>query len=148
MRKLLIIISILTILTACRTNNGEIGPLYGQWILDKLTVDGEPDTIVCSDYSFSFQNNIIFIVHQLGHNMFSETYGSWTLDGDELTLNFTHIADQHPENGIKFNPPAELRIPQRAATVMDVYELTEKSLRFGFTDSTGYACDYTLYKLR
>lgn len=148
MRKILIIISILAVFAACKTNNGDIGPLYGQWILDQLTLDGEPDSIVCSDFSFSFQNNILYIAHQTGHHEFTETFGTWSLDGDELTLNFTHTADLYPENGIKFNPPAELHIPVRASTVMKVYKLTEKSLRFGFTDSIGCLYDYSFYKLR
>lgn len=148
MRKILIIISLLAIFIACRTNNGDIGPLYGQWILAGLTLDGEPDSIECSDFSFGFQNNILYIAHQTGYHEFTESFGTWTLDGDDLTLNFTHTADQHPENGIKFNPPVELHIPVRAATVMKVYTLTDKNLRFGFTDSIGCKYDYSLYKLR
>lgn len=134
--------------TACRTNNGDIGELYGQWMLERLTIDGNPDNIECSDFSFSFQNNIVYVSHQTGHHEYVECFGTWQLEGDVLTLNFTHTDQYHPTGGIKYNPPAELHIPSRASTKMDVSILTDKKLKFGFTDANGNMYEYTLFKLR
>lgn len=135
-------------LASCVTNNGDIGPLYGQWILKQLTVDGTPDDIDCSDFAFSFQNNIVFITHQLGHQVYSETYGTWSVDGDKLTLNFTHTADGYSPNEVTFTPPYQLHILGQKITVMDMITLTDKQLVFGYTDSEGTTYKYTLKKLR
>lgn len=145
MQKLTLIIFALLAVMGC-TNNGDIGPLYGQWTLQTFTADGESKAdVACHDYSFKFQNNIVEICKQLGHNNAYICYGTWTLSGDELTLNFTHSSSASTS---EYTPPAELGLPAQAITAAHVSELSSGKLKFEFTAPDGIKYALSLKKLR
>ncbi len=53
----LIIISLLCF--GCTHNNGDIGPLFGTWVLDGMTVDGDKQDIGPDDTFMQFQGKIV-----------------------------------------------------------------------------------------
>ena len=58
-----VIIAVLTLLTACTTNNGDIGIWYGTWSLERMTVDGTDVPVNDGNgwTNFAFQNNVVLI---------------------------------------------------------------------------------------
>ena len=61
-RRLLMIILPLLLFCSCRMNNGDIGDLFGSWLLYSMTVDGQtPEDFDAEETFWEFQNNIISI---------------------------------------------------------------------------------------
>lgn len=56
---IIILIVALTVATSCTQNNGYIGPLFGQWRLEKLTSDTIEEK--CDTVFFAFQSDVFQI---------------------------------------------------------------------------------------
>ncbi len=76
----------LLMLSAC-TNNGDIGPIYGQWLFDAVVVDGvEVPREDIQAYNVSFQGDIVQFRYSVSdHEVYSWT-GNFTLSGSSLTI--------------------------------------------------------------
>lgn len=144
MHKILAIFSALILCCAGCTNNGDIGPLYGQWQLQSLLIDGEPAPgIAASDFSFKFQNDIVEICRQLGGGDASSCYGTWQRSADTLVLNFTHTS---AADTTAYTPPQGLGLG-RTVAVTHIEVLTSTRLVLSYpAPSATYT--YTLKKLR
>lgn len=70
----LLIIMLLT--SGCTQNNGEIDPWFGTWRLESLTCDGEPSDDYHGQMTWSFQNDIICLVTDLGHHSYTHRHGA------------------------------------------------------------------------
>lgn len=83
--KIFFSIIIITLLS-CTHNNGDIGPLFGQWKLTAILVNEKPDPNYDENIFFAFQNDItnMRIVRQNHENV--ETYGHWEQKGNILLL--------------------------------------------------------------
>ncbi len=93
-------------LAGCRVNNGDIGPLYGTWNIESVTVDGveyedwrtetHPWTTV------EFQNNICMFKQAFEPNDYLVRVCTWSwLNGTStensvLVLDFNHSDDANP----------------------------------------------------
>ena len=97
---------------ACTQNDGHIGPLFGSWSLNSMSVDGELRE--SSDGHFttmSFQSDIVmFVCADELHNT-SKSYATWSEHNDILTLNFSHYSDDIAEGTDAFGPPPCLDMP-------------------------------------
>ena len=119
MKKLLYPIIMLAMLAiaGCTTNNGDIGFLGGYWRLDAIEVDDVDDTTYNGNITWAFQNNIIEISVLLDYHQRENYFGTWTRQGDILTLNYTHHSDLlAPGEGELGLPPAmHLKAPVEIA---------------------------------
>lgn len=140
----------MSVLTGCRTNNGEIGLFYGQWVLEDMSCDGEKVSLDEADYFWSFQNNIIFIDKVSEYQQFFNTMGTWDEEDNVLYLNFSHKYGgiEGSENWRDFVPPPELMIPGNAITPMDILSMTSKEMTLSYIDDQGQTLVYHLQKLR
>lgn len=136
------------LMASCVTNEGDIGPLYGQWSLTSMTVDSEASDIDVRLYFWKFQNDIIQIQKDTGFNRTSYSIGTWERTGDTLYLNFTHsAAPEGSENWATYNPPPELGIPGRVITPLQIEKLSGKDMSLQYTDSDGKIYRYSFRKL-
>lgn len=139
---------VMLILASCVTNDGDIGPLYGQWALTDMTIDSESAEIDVNLYFWRFQNDIIKIQRYEGNNHSSSCVGTWKRSDDDLYLNFTHMAAQEgSENWDFYNPPPELGIPGREISLMKIERLTNKDMILMFAGTDGKTYRYTFKKL-
>lgn len=110
------------LLSGCTRNDGNIGWLFGEWRLDKMTADdvvldlygGEGDDAPLL-YTWAFQSDIIRINTILSRHRRKEVFGSWKESGDILELNFSYGDD----NG-KFLPPKELHLVEGGITRLHI----------------------------
>lgn len=80
------------IMSGCTRHNGDIGDLFGEWRLERLTADGQetdlyeetPDAPLL--YTWAFQGNIIRINTIYAHNRVFECFGTWMREDDLLEL--------------------------------------------------------------
>ena len=48
-------------LAGCTHNNGDIGPWFGQWRIESITINGEKDTDYKGNLFFAFQSSVLRI---------------------------------------------------------------------------------------
>ncbi|MDO4319647.1 MAG: lipocalin-like domain-containing protein [Bacteroidales bacterium] len=98
---------ILAALAGCQ-NDGQIGFLFGTWRVDSYECDGRPVVQPEGQSTFfSFQGAVVCAtVVSDSHGSHTREYGTWTDDGNRLTLNFTHSDDSTPQGGAGYAPPA------------------------------------------
>ena len=91
MSKLLRIIfpALLLLFAACTHNDGDIGPLFGQW---RLTSPECPDAALY----ISFQNTTVETKAVYPRHESTEAFGNWTLSDRILTLDFPDPDRQAP----------------------------------------------------
>lgn len=101
-------------LCSCTHNNGDIGPLFGQWkITDIATTDAVTGTVTHNATSgafLSFQNDVVTLTQVYdGQHLSALSYGQWELNGNSLTLYFD-ISDGVSLPGAMFYPRADFNI--------------------------------------
>ena len=101
-------------LCSCTHNNGDIGPLFGQWkITDIATTDAVTGTVTHNTTSgafLSFQNDVVTLTQVYdGQHQSALSYGQWELNGNSLTLYFD-ISDGVSLPGAMFYPRADFNI--------------------------------------
>lgn len=117
----------LLLLSGCRMNNGDIGALYGAWVLTQMEVDGEVYTGWESDgYDdtfFQFQNNICSIIRTTSLHDYDARMCTWQwIEEDrEIELNYTHHDDtfERPGSGV-YAPPSWLLLIEPGKYVFTV----------------------------
>lgn len=112
----LIAVLIVLCVTACTTNNGDIGDLYGRWQLESADIDGTPLTDWTEDgnvfCTWSLQNNIVEIEHSdLKHNNFS-SFGTWVREGESMTFDFNHSDNDSPAGSGVYQAPVWIKFPE------------------------------------
>lgn len=101
-------------LCSCTHNNGDIGPLFGQWkITDIATTDAVTGTVTHNATSgafLSFQNDVVTLTQVYdGQHQSALSYGQWELNGNSLILYFD-ISDGVSLPGAMFYPRADFNI--------------------------------------
>lgn len=107
--KTLLAAIILLTASSCQ-NDGHIGWIFGVWRVESFTIDGQPaDSSRSRTTTFGFQNNIVEVVAPgdvVGNN--TTQWGTWSMDGEEFTLDFTHSDDNNPAGTGIYAAPAWL----------------------------------------
>lgn len=134
------IITSLAMILACSscTNGGDIGTLYGMWLFDEATVDGEPVEADLEQYSISFQSNVVRLIHTYDHNEFVSNMGFWERDGSDLQLDLSsQSADWFFFRPIGFEP---------GVMRMTIESESSHSLHLRYVDPQGRTFRYNLRK--
>lgn len=141
----LVIAFVSAILCGCTRNNGDIGWLFGEWRLDRMTADGaevdlypggEDEAIL---YTWSFQSDIIRINTMLPNHRRDEVFGSWEEKDDILELNFSYRYD----DGL-FMPPPALHLVRGGITPLHIDSRGGKKAVFSYTADDGVSYTYYL----
>lgn len=130
------------ICTGCTHNNGDIGPWFGTWKLEEITVNGVTDTSYGNDILWKFQSSIICIVRVEPYHERSEAWGTWSQDGNALELNYTYTDDK---NSAHYVPLPETYIPA-GVTVMSIEELSGSKLKLIYHAADGNIYGYKFKK--
>lgn len=118
--QLIILVIMAAVSAGCTQNGGTIGPLFGTWSLISMTVDGTDAEGFDPENTFwSFQSNIIRVVHTLPDHDYADRMGSWTATDNGLSLNFTHSDDNTAPGQSVWAAPEWLGFPSSG-----VFELT------------------------
>lgn len=71
------------IFTGCFHNDGDIGVYFGSWVIEKIEIDGNPDTNYKGHTMISFQSSLFDLTDVDGQG---GIMGLWSEKGAELTL--------------------------------------------------------------
>lgn len=139
------------LVTACKTNNGDIGPWYGNWAMTAMTVDGKEYTAWAeggNETVWSFQNNIICIQDVTPLHDIQRRWGTWTDDGKTLTLDYRQhdTAEPDPAHSYKYTAPEWLLMEANTVTVLSIDKLIDNTAVLSTTNAAGQHIIYTLKK--
>ncbi len=127
--------AVVSLLSGCTRNDGNIGKQFGQWQLRRLTVAGVTDTDTKAVY-WSFQSSTIEMKRMgLSHEAEEQTFGNYTLEGDELTVTFPD-RERKPLSGLYLSDPI---------TTLKVVKLTSSELVLRLRGEAGAETDVVYY---
>lgn len=139
----------LVIMAGCTRHNGDIGDLFGEWRLERLTADGQETELYddSSDgpllYTWAFQGNIIRINTIYAHNRVFDCFGTWMRDDDLLELCFIYH-DNSQGTDYLYNPPEAMCFSPDGVTRLHIDRLTGKKMEVSYTSADGVEYRYYL----
>ena len=94
----------LILFCSCTQNNGNIGPIFGQWQLTQI--DKEDETSEIKAIFYSFQNNIIQTLKVSSTPDYEQAFGLFTINKDSLFIEMNqgalHVNYELPTNKCSF----------------------------------------------
>lgn len=129
----------------CTHNNGNIGELFGQWIMTDITADGvRPTELTPSDWNWRFQSGVLLISHvdQAAHSH-QEFWASWQREGQTLVVNYKNT---DPAIDYNYQYPAELGFSKAAVYDVDIVASSGKQMTLRMLNPEGVTYVYTLKK--
>lgn len=133
-------------LASCTHNNGDIGPWFGTWKLDRILVDGSVDGAYDGTVFWKFQSDVICMeqVDDLTHTRV-EHWGTWS-DGDGLlTLTFTYSDSNYPAGSFKYVPPVMTHL-SAGVSGLEILRLNGSDMHLSYTSADGAVYQYILSK--
>ncbi|MDE6269471.1 MAG: lipocalin-like domain-containing protein [Muribaculaceae bacterium] len=146
--RILILLLASVVAAACTHNNGDIGPLFGTWALDRMTVDGTDATLPDdADTFIQFQSKVV-MVKLIGERATLLEYrvGSWQREGDVLKLDFNHYDDEREPGTGLYEAPAWLHFQPKGITTLRVVQLKGGGMRLEQTTPEGEHIEYEFHK--
>ena len=134
------------VLGSCTDNNGDIGPYYGVWALDRVTIDGTEATSWHDDENWTvweFQNNIIFIERDWPDGNYDRRVGTWSATDTELVLDFNHTNPEYDPGTGPFAAPEWIYM-EPGTNTLQIIRLTNRQMELSNTLADGRKVVYYL----
>ena len=130
----------------CTHNDGDIGPWFGTWKLDSMTVDGVQDTEYADNVIWKFQANIMSIVRVSENHGRYEVYGTWCEpQTDVLRIEFIYSDNNTPAGTMRYSPLPETHLPPGISD-LDILEMKSGKLHLEYQSPDGTVYGYFLTK--
>lgn len=132
---------------SCTHNNGDIGSWFGIWKLTAMEVDGVTDSSYEGDIFWSFQTSVFKMTEATAEDLRErdERWGTWTEEGGDLLLNFTHSSDAFPGGGVgSYAPLPATYIPANQVSRLKILKYPGSEMELSFTTSSGKQITYFL----
>lgn len=134
------------VVTSCQ-NNGDIGDYFGTWRVESYFVDGVSVTDNVTNTTFSFQASVVHVTLTTDEFMSQQQcFGSWSEEGDRLTLNFANGDDSNPVGTNFYHAPAWLGMTSDAPMSLIVSERSGSKMTWTYTTDSGTKHIYKLKK--
>ena len=76
-RLLVAVLAVWLVNGSCTQNDGHLGPIFGQWRMTCITVDGQAVEGYVGNVFWSFQNSVVCLREVLPHHEVDNRWGSW-----------------------------------------------------------------------
>ena len=144
-----IIATMLMTMSGCTQNDGDIGPWFGYWRLEKMTCDGDEVELYGDNgiklIYWAFQGEILRISVLYDHNSNEASYAGWKADKNTLTIDFSPALDPVDNPGVYY-PPVILNFYPGQIYELDINEITGSKLSLSYHDNDGSHYKYFLKK--
>ncbi|MCM1152333.1 MAG: hypothetical protein NC328_01600 [Muribaculum sp.] len=124
-------------LSSCTQVDGNIGPWFGTWVVDRIDVDGAQDTSYKGEVLISFQGELFDTSEVDG----PELYGKWS-ESDGLL----HLDGSFNAGSLK-TWPAPLNFGTDMKVTLKILEEPGKKMKWSMLCADGKQRDYYLRKL-
>ena len=140
-------ILLLAAFCGCTHNNGYIGPLFGNWVLSSMTVDGAAFDPHEADTFMQFQGDIVMTkLIDDRHTQLTYSVGTWERDDRTLILDYRHSDNEwQPGTGI-YRAPEWLLLESNAINTLEILTLDKKQLRLRYLTPQGQVVNYSFRK--
>ncbi len=129
----------------CTHNNGNIGELFGQWIMTEITADGAPVAdLTPADWNWRFQSGVLLISHvdPVAHSH-SQYWASWERQGQTLKVNYNNT---DPAIDFNYDYPKALGFTTASVYDVKITNSTGKNMTLQMVNPEGVTYVYTLKK--
>ncbi len=147
----IIILAVFSIFCSCTQHDGNIGHLFGTWVMESRTLNGQEVPFDGRGITFRFQNKILLTQILYADPFESDSnYGNFKHEGDELILTYMVYHEDDPSfnpinQGYNHQPPTWLGFPYTdQPIVLKFLTLTGKKMTLEYVTDTG---DVYIYKL-
>ena len=123
-----LLVLILSLCVGCTHNNGDIGPFFGKWKLEKMTINGVNDDSYHGNIFWSYQSSTIGLIRVNTPTTSSDTYGNWYVNDD-----YTQMRISFPDD--KFQPFPEVKLARESQLEILDISGSEMILRYIIKDS-------------
>ncbi len=120
---------------ACTRNNGDIGPIFGRWILESADCRNCPQITWEGDLFLAFQNDVVQMTQTFNDNYSESTFGSFRLTDNTMFIDFK--SPLYPVNPA-FGIPAQAEL--------QLLELTGNKLVIEYNPTEDSSITYTFHK--
>lgn len=120
---------------SCTHNNGDIGPLFGNWKVTSIEINGIPDASYKGNIFFAFQTDITNMKAIYDNHVYSERFGQWKIEGENLLLTYNDT----------WYPPLSESHMSVGTNICRIIQLTNKDMKLSMTNSEA-TYTYTLIK--
>lgn len=134
-RNISLLLLILLAHSSCLQNGGNIGDIFGKWVLVRIDGDNIKPPVQNGDIFLSFQKDVVKMQIDRGNHAFSDIFGSFRMDDGFLYLNF-------PEDNM---PPFQETGFDRNCK-LQILKLTSKEMELRYQISTDQSLIYYLKK--
>lgn len=116
--RLIILLFVLMLgVVGCTQNRGNIGDLFGSWVLEEMTADGNtlplPDN---AEYAtIAFQGTVVRYTLHFGLHIYTNRVSTWTRSDNILSFDFTNGGHEIETDGT-FAPPYWLYFDEEIVT--------------------------------
>lgn len=133
---------------ACTQNNGHIGRLFGSWVLQSATLNGEVYPMPAGSQTYwSFQSDLLRVTLEEEYNYYQNFYGSFTQVGENmLRLNFTYSDNANASGTGVYGAPTWMGFPQSGTFDLTVANSDSDRLVLTYTKSPTETFIYTFAK--
>lgn len=149
----MILCCVALLMQSCTQCDGDIGPWYGSWHIEAISIDGAEDVAYNGEIIVSFQGKIFNMGYAAEFTVSNEEFGTWVYAGDTLTLSLGYnngdASDVLLPNGDKvFDPfPTPLHFASGEKTVtLKVLSNDGSKMCWQYTDPEGHLLTYSLRK--
>ena len=138
--------ALVLMMCACTSHNGDIGPYFGTWHVEKMAIDGDDDANYDDNLFFKFQGDVIcmVVVNDAAHTR-AEYWGTWSECDDKLTLNYTYGDDNTKPGYGRYAPPAASHLPG-GITILDIIKLKGGKMQLRYVSNEDVTYNYYLKK--
>lgn len=143
---ILTLTTLLLTLSGCTRHNGDIGPYFGTWHVEKIEADGKEDDEYNDNLFFKFQSDVIcmVVVNDAAHTR-NEYWGTWSEDGNVLTLTYTYSDDKTQPGHSQYAPPAISHLPA-GVSKLDIVRLKGDEMQLKYVSPNEITYKYYLKK--
>lgn len=142
-----LLLLVITVVTGCTHNDGDIGQWFGTWQLEEITADGTPEPGYGHDIFWQFQSTVFCMRKVTVQHDIYPRWGTWQDEGGAtLLLDFTHSDNKNPEGGTIYTPFPETHIKPDAVTDLKIVEMSRTRVHLQYTGDDGTIYRYSLKK--
>lgn len=133
-------------LGACTQSDGHLGPLFGSWVLNEASADGQAMNLPEDSETFwSFQNSVIRVIYTAPGTA-TTSYGSFANNGNTLELDFDNHDNNTPAGSSVYKAPTWMGFPERGVFVLSIERLDSKNMKLSWLSAEGVEYKYTFSK--
>lgn len=145
---LVILLFVAAAITSCTHNNGDIGPWFGTWRLDNITVDGEPDTSYEGNIFFMFQSQVFCARTIYPYHLYSDSWARWSEeDNNILIIDYNNHDNLDTDQTTTLYMPPKITRMKNGVNRLHIDLFTSKTMILTLPDGADHEeIEYTLTK--